>query len=200
MADYLFEFGVDANGVMNVSTFQSYMPWGFYKIGEQGLPTSLASTMAPPIHIADTITCHLFDLTEGPAVVNVVSLNFASNPVNSGTGTPPTQEALDAPVLTESLYFGVIRLCWVMESIPVTTLIPTSAGIPEGEVRRYLLSFLATAEVTWPDNPTPVIKSFVVDPEMVVGADGMDGMGHHHARPVHARRSAEAGAGRTVRR
>jgi hypothetical protein len=65
------------------------------------------------------------------------------------------------------------------------------------------MSFLATAMVTWQDDPNPVSKSFIIDPEMAVGADGsggMDGMGPDDARPVPAQRSAAAGASRTIKR
>jgi hypothetical protein len=152
MASYCWELGVDWNAVEG-ATGSGYLQNGFVLEGT-------APAMASPVGLGlgDTVAFRVFDVTGAEPGVKEVFLSLTSRAAVAGQLQSRTlrseQPTVAGTGMRPSVTFRGNFPCW------------ESAAMPIDHTGKFLLTFTVRA------TDGVVDRTFVVDPEMVVGEDG----------------------------
>jgi hypothetical protein len=162
MSDYIWEMGIDWNAIETVGL--SYLRQGFVKVGN---PSMLAR---PFLQKDDTITFRIFDVTSSNAtpsamvteiksfvIITKAAVDGQSDSDPLSSDQPPVM--LDLTTAPSTVFTDVLR-SWTSDPQPV---LAADSLVPN----RFLLTFQTRALGSDGNS-----RTFVHDPEMVVGGDG----------------------------
>jgi predicted RNA-binding protein with TRAM domain len=166
--NYIWELGIDWDLIPNPGVNASYLPAAFVQPASDG---GVPVIKRPNVKFGDTITFLIFDVTETSAVTEIHSFTINAQPAilmsNSNDPLSPLQPAVmpapitppTAPARQQSTFFEGSFPCWTAKVDVTESVAP---GTPD---KKYLVNFFVQAA-----GPAgSMSRTFVIDPEMVVG-------------------------------
>lgn len=164
---YYWDLGIDWDLVPTIVN-ASFMPGGFVL---RGATDALGTIQRPCVLPGQTIIFRIFDLKanavdkiESFAINPQIAVLAPGSPPNANINPldslqpklPPDSPPAPASALADSIYFGNGLPCWTYDRV----------AIRESASGKFLLNFLVQATGT----DSFILRTFVHDPEMIVGA------------------------------